>query len=405
MTMIKARISTVLLATAFALISPLVGAQHTIKLGMTSALTGPFNEFGEGNRRGVVLAIDEWNKKGGINGKKIELAEALDDQLVPDKAVQNMRRILDNKEIVAIIAPAGSGPALATIDMLEVDGRPTCNPLAQSPSVIYPKGKDQPPRKNIVSVAITNESEGNRIGQLLSKQYKTIGVIHDSTAYGVTGSELVKKSILANNPTAKVQLESYNQRSQDMTSQVARLQRINAEAILVIGQGADAAVIRKNVSRLNVKAAFFGSTGAVTVPYFEGAADLALGTRSVSPSTLGKRPLSAYAQNFVDQYRAAYGTDRFYGSDAANPQVSMATVVGTAYDCTVVLLDAIRRAGSTESAAVIAALNQTTDLPGASIPFITITAQKHEAFKPEDLALFEVSKSAAGALYLKPVDD
>ena len=37
-------------------------AQGTIKLGMTSALTGPFNEFGEGNRRGVILAIELFNK-------------------------------------------------------------------------------------------------------------------------------------------------------------------------------------------------------------------------------------------------------------------------------------------------------------------------------------------------------
>ena len=403
MTILKNYTPVALLATALVLTSPVTHAQQTIKLGMTSALTGPFNEFGEGNRRGVVLAIDEWNKKGGINGKQIELAEALDDQMVPDRTVQNMRRILDNKEIAAIIAPAGSGPVLATIEMIEADGRPTCNPLAQSPQVIYPKGKDQPPRKNVVSVAITNQAEGNRLGQLLAQKYKTIGVIHDSTAYGVTGSELVKKAILANNPSATVQLESYNQRNQDFTSQIARLQRINAEAILEIGQGADFAVIRKNMSRLNVKAALFGSTGAVTVPYFEGAADLALGTRSVSPGTLAKRPLSAYAQNFLDQYRAAYGTDRFYGADAANPQISLATVVGTAYDCAVVLLDAIKRAGSTEPAAVIAALNKTTDLPGASLTSITLTEQKHEAFQPDDLALFEVSKSASGALYLKPV--
>ncbi|MFZ4712041.1 MAG: amino acid-binding protein, partial [Zwartia sp.] len=133
------------------------------------------------------------------------------------------------------------------------------------------------------------------------------------------------------------------------------------------------------------------------------AGDLAIGTRSVSPAAFGQRPLPAYAQNFVDQYRAAHGTDRWYGSDAANPQISMATVVGNGYDCAVVLLDAIKRAGSTAPAAVIAALNQTKGLPGVSIPSITLTAELHEAFKPEDLGLFEINKSAAGALYLKPV--
>jgi branched-chain amino acid transport system substrate-binding protein len=81
----------------------------------------------------------------------------------------------------------------------------------------------------------------------------------------------------------------------------------------------------------------------------------------------------------------------------------MAAIVGNAYDCAVVLLDAIRRAGSTEPAAVIAALNQTKGLAGIAVPSITLTAQIHEAFKPEDLGLFEINKSAAGALYLKPV--
>jgi branched-chain amino acid transport system substrate-binding protein len=88
------------------------------------------------------------------------------------------------------------------MDMLEADGRPTCNPLAQSPSVIYPKGKDQPPRKNVVSMAITNESEANRLGQILGKQYKNIGVIHESTAYGVTGAELAQKNLLVVTPAS-----------------------------------------------------------------------------------------------------------------------------------------------------------------------------------------------------------
>ena len=59
MTISKSFSSLPLLAAALFLASPVASGQQTIKLGMTTALTGPFNEFGEGNRRGVVLAIDE----------------------------------------------------------------------------------------------------------------------------------------------------------------------------------------------------------------------------------------------------------------------------------------------------------------------------------------------------------
>jgi len=127
-------------AVAAAMSSGAVLAQ-TIKIGMTSALTGPYNEFGEGNRRAVELAVEQWNAKGGINGKKIEIAMLLDDQLNPDRAVQNMRSILDNKDIVGIIGPAGSGPTLAVIDMAQADGRPYMNPIAQTPVVTYPGEK------------------------------------------------------------------------------------------------------------------------------------------------------------------------------------------------------------------------------------------------------------------------
>ena len=50
-----------------------------IKLGFTAALTGPFNEFGEGIRRGAELAVAEANGQGGILGRQVELAEMLDD--------------------------------------------------------------------------------------------------------------------------------------------------------------------------------------------------------------------------------------------------------------------------------------------------------------------------------------
>ena len=65
-------------ALGIALISTPGFAQGTIQIGMTSALTGPYNEYGEGGKRGVDIALERSNERGGINGKKIELAMALE---------------------------------------------------------------------------------------------------------------------------------------------------------------------------------------------------------------------------------------------------------------------------------------------------------------------------------------
>jgi len=88
MNCIKATFALSVFTTALLAAQPALSQQAPIKLGLTAALTGPFNEFGEGIRRGAALAVEEWNRRGGVDGRKVELAEGLDDQLVPDRAVR-----------------------------------------------------------------------------------------------------------------------------------------------------------------------------------------------------------------------------------------------------------------------------------------------------------------------------
>lgn len=362
-----------------------------IKLGFTAALTGPFNEFGEGINRGAQIAVEECNKAGGINGRMAELAEVLDDQLVPDRAVQNLRRILDNREIVGLMCPSGSGPTLAIADMIQADGRPIINPQAQTPSIVYPNGADKPPRPNLFSISIGNVVESEKLASAMS-QFSRVGILHESTGYGVTGAQLVRQELTKRKPDARVTVESYNQRAQDMTAQLVRVQRANAEAMLVIGLGADFAVIRRNMSRLNMNLALYGAAGAVTVPYIEGAGDLVAGTRAVNYAAFGRRPMHAAAQRFADLYRAKFGTDRWYGPDPANPLISLAGTVASGYDCINLLLDAVRRAGSTNAAEMVRALDQTKDFEGATVHRINFTPQDHVALKAEDLGTYEMLK-------------
>jgi branched-chain amino acid transport system substrate-binding protein len=382
-----------LMAGAAALALPYVArAQSTpIKFGFTAALTGPFNEFGEGIHRGAQIAVEECNKAGGISGRRVELAEVLDDQLVPDRAVQNLRRILDNKEIVGLMCPSGSGPTLAIADMIQADGRPIINPQAQTPSIVYPNGADKPPRPNLFSISISNTVESEKLAAAMA-QFSRVGIVHESTGYGVTGAELVRQELMKRKPGIRVNVESYNQRAQDMTAQLVRVQRANAEAMLVIGLGADFAVIRRNMSRLNMNIALFGAAGAVTVPYIEGAGELVAGTRAVNHAAFGRRPMHGEAQKFADLYRAKFGTDRWYGPDAANPLISLAGTVASGYDCINLLIDAIRRSGSTAPADMVKALDATKDFEGATIQKISFTPQIHVALKLEDLGTYEMLK-------------
>nr|WP_308217024.1 ABC transporter substrate-binding protein [Azospirillum argentinense] len=356
---------------------------------MTSALTGPYNEYGEGGRRGVELAIEKWNAKGGINGKKVELAMLLDDQLVPDRAVQNMRRLLDNKELVAIIGPAGSGPTLAVIEMAAADGRPYMNPVAQTPTVTYPDGGK--PRPNVFSFALQNDVESMVLGRYVATQFKKPGLVHESTAYGVSGADMIAKELKAAGGAA-VATETYNQRAQDVTAQIARLQRAGADVVVCVGLGADLAVIRRTMARLNFNVPLVASNGALSIPYQEAAGDLVTGTRGSMVYVFGEETLNPAAQGFADAYKAKYGTDRWWGNDPQRPQIFMSLSVSNAYDAADVLFEGIKRANSTDPKAIATAIEGIQGLRGVNATY-SFSATKHHAIAPEDVAIFEYVKT------------
>lgn len=384
-------LKTVLASCAVGMAAALAAAPavaQTIKIGMTSALTGPYNEYGEGAKRGVELAIERWNAAGGINGRKIELAMLLDDQLVADRAVQNMRRLLDNKELVAIIGPAGSGPALAVIDLATADGRPFINPVAQTPSITYPGGKARP---NVFSFALQNDVESKVLASYVAKRFKQVGLMHESTAYGTSGAELITRELKGANLTP-VGTESYNQRSADVTAQVARLQRAGADVVVCVGLGADLAVVRRTMARLNFNVPLVASNGALSIPYQEAAGDLVVGTRGSMIRVFGEQQLNPAAKEFADAYKAKYGADRWWGSDPARPQIFMSLSVSNAYDAANVLFEGIKRANSTEPKAVIDAIQGLRDLRGVNAVY-SFSAERHHAITEKDLAIFEYAKT------------
>ena len=398
-----------LLATAGALAgsAALAGAARAqpagpIKIGFTTALTGPFNEFGEGYKRGVEIALDKVNKAGGVLGRQVEIGMLLDDQLIPDRAVQNMRRILDNKEIVALLCPSGSGPTLAIADMVTADGRPIMNPQAQTPTVIYPDGPGTKPRRNMFTCSIQNDIEAGFMASVLAAKFGRIGLLHESTGYGKTGAQLIQGDLKKLKPDANVTLESFNQKDQDMTAQLVRIQRARAEVIMFVGLGADLSVIRKNMVRMNMTIPLYTTAGGLSPPYVEGAGDLVIGTRGSLFRKIATLPAPPETKEFLEAYRARHGNDRLWGPDPARPYPSMGGTVATGYDCTLLLTDAMRRAGSTDPDPVIKAMEATKDFLGANGTY-TFSDMKHHAIEAKDLATYEYVKKD-GRIELAQVD-
>ena len=89
----------------------LIGVAHAadpIKIGMSTAMTGPYSEFGVMQKNAVDIAVEQINAKGGIKGRPVQVV-LYDDGLVPARAQANVRRLIDDDKVMALIAPAGSG--------------------------------------------------------------------------------------------------------------------------------------------------------------------------------------------------------------------------------------------------------------------------------------------------------
>mgnify|MGYP000527747483 CR=1 FL=1 len=85
-----------------------------IKVGMSTALSGPAKALGTNVKLGVESYFKRVNDNGGIQGKPIKLV-ALDDGYEPNKAAPNMRKLIDDEGVVAVIGNVGTPTAIVTV--------------------------------------------------------------------------------------------------------------------------------------------------------------------------------------------------------------------------------------------------------------------------------------------------
>ena len=100
------------------MISSVSLAGDPIKIGMSTALTGPSAALGIDMRVGIESFFEGVNKQGGVNGKQLELI-VHDDGYEPERAALNMRALIDEYEVLAVIGNVGTPTAIVTVPIAE----------------------------------------------------------------------------------------------------------------------------------------------------------------------------------------------------------------------------------------------------------------------------------------------
>jgi len=95
-----------------------------IKVGIVGPLTGSVATFGEGNRDGALIAIEEWNAKGGPAGHKIEYVLG-DSQCDPKAAADVAKKVIDEDKVQFIIGAVCSSETIPVTEYAGPDRKST----------------------------------------------------------------------------------------------------------------------------------------------------------------------------------------------------------------------------------------------------------------------------------------
>src|SRR3989475_12923758 len=92
------------------------GSKGTIKIATQSPLSGGQAALGEGIKLGAQLALEKYKGALEKQGFKVDLVP-FDDQAKPDVGVANAKKIIADKDILAVIGHLNSGGAIHSLEV------------------------------------------------------------------------------------------------------------------------------------------------------------------------------------------------------------------------------------------------------------------------------------------------
>jgi len=111
-----------------------------VVIGTFQALSGPYAVIGQEMTKGMKAYFNWVNNRGGVYGRKIELIVA-DDQLNPAKTVVEVKRLVEQDKVFAIVGGLGTYGCLAVIDYLEQNKVPFVYQGAGTSKLVVPPKK------------------------------------------------------------------------------------------------------------------------------------------------------------------------------------------------------------------------------------------------------------------------
>ncbi len=336
-----------------------------IKIGLLNELTGGNATFGASTTNGAKMAIKEANAKGGVLGKQIKAIVA-DNKSEPSESANGMTKLLTQDKVVAVTGVFASSNAIAASNVVESVKVPFLAVGATNPKVTVDDktGKVKDYTFRVCFIDPFQGTVGANFALNTLKLKKAVILVDNSSDYSKGLASFFKAAFAKGGGTVLGE-EAYLQKDQDFKAILTKAKALNPEMIYVPGYYEEVGKIVKQARELGITAPIIGGDGWDSPKLVEVGTAAAL-NNTYFTNHYSVDDTSAASKAFVDAYKKEYGQ----APDAM-------AVLG--YDAANVLIDAIKRAGSTEPAKIREALAATKDFP--AITGATTLNATHDAVK------------------------
>jgi branched-chain amino acid transport system substrate-binding protein len=356
---------------------PAAQAQNVVKIGVEGPITGPLAKMGQELANAVRLAADEWNKKGGVLGKKIEVVE-LDDQNNPQAGVSAAEKAVADPAVLGVVIGVASAICIPASEVFE-----RANLAMISPGCSNPKVTDRG-LKVTNRVCARDDLQGPALAIFAIDELKAkkLAIFDDGTTGPRGGADEVEKKAKAMGATTyRYVIRSGDKDFRAVLGTVPK----DVDIIVPVIWAPDAALIAKQLPDVGLsKVRMIGPDGQFEpVDYIEASGGAAEGNYvTFFVPDMKKVPA---AVEFVKAYEAKYGSLSSYGP--------------LAYEAANIILTAVQKVGKPDRAAVRDAVRATKDYRGILGQNITFDSKGDVA----GVSVYVYQVKGKGFEYMKPV--
>ena len=303
----------------------------TIKVGVAGPHSGDLASYGIPTVRAAELVVEKINAAGGVLGKQVELLVE-DDVCKPEVATNTATKLVSDGAVV-VVGHVCSGATKAALGIYKDAGIIVMSPSATNPGLT--QSGDYP---NFYRTIASDDVQANlgaefTVGTLGAKK---VAVLHDKGDYGKGYAEFAKKNLEVMAGVDVVLFEGITPGAVDYSAIVQKIGKSGAQAVVYGGYHPEASKIVTQMTKKKMDIFFVSDDGVKDVTFIKVAGKFAEGVYASGPMDVSDLPMY---QEALKAHKAKYGEEP-------------GAFFKEGYAATLALLNAIEKAGSTESAAI-----------------------------------------------------